>query len=139
MTLVEIGNCRDPLVDGIIGGYEFEDILDILDFPMESIEETETGFGANWDPQFLGPIPSSVLTEPPKVKIDTGPPYMLSGPVTSVSFHVTLKSVICICLLLHIFIHCIYEYSKAVLKVAYRVDLSVNLMFIYSLITLFSC
>lgn len=77
--MVEFGNNWDR-------DEEFDDLLSILDFPMECLE----GDGLEEDWECLGPIPSNVLMGPPTIpndKIDTGPPYLSPGPVAPVSFH----------------------------------------------------
>ncbi|KAI3450574.1 hypothetical protein Pfo_007239 [Paulownia fortunei] len=89
MSMVEPGNCWDAVANGIAGDEEFDNILSILDFPMECLEED--GFVADWDiskSQCLGPIPSHSLMGPPTIpnsKIDTGPPYLLPGPVAPIA------------------------------------------------------
>ncbi|KAK4408957.1 GATA transcription factor 11 [Sesamum angolense] len=88
MGMVEPGNCWDAVASGVAGDEEFESILSILDFPMESLDGD--GFVEDWDiskSQCLGPIPSNVLFGPPMIpngKIDTGPPNLLPGPVAPI-------------------------------------------------------
>ncbi|KAL0436424.1 UNVERIFIED_CONTAM: GATA transcription factor 11 [Sesamum radiatum] len=90
MGMVEPGNCWDAVANGVAGDEEFENILSILDFPMESLDGD--GFVEDWDiskSQCLGPIPSNVLFSPPMIpngKIDTGPPNLLPGPVAPNKF-----------------------------------------------------
>lgn len=89
MGVVEPGNCWDAVANGVAGDEEFENILSILDFPMESLDGD--GFVEDWDiskSQSLGPIPSNVLFGPPMIpngKIDTGPPNLLPGPVAPIA------------------------------------------------------
>ncbi|KAL0369655.1 UNVERIFIED_CONTAM: hypothetical protein Sangu_0283600 [Sesamum angustifolium] len=91
MGMVEPGNCWDAVASGVAGDEEFESILSILDFPMESLDGD--GFVEDWDiskSQCLGPIPSNVLFGPPMIpngKIDTGPPNLLHGPVAPIVEH----------------------------------------------------
>lgn len=67
----------DPYNSWAINGEEFESLLSILDFPMESVEGD--GLVGDWDvtnSHYLGPIPSADLTGPPVVaqcKTQTGP------------------------------------------------------------------
>ncbi|PIN15057.1 hypothetical protein CDL12_12320 [Handroanthus impetiginosus] len=89
MTMVEPGNCWDAVANGIAGDEEFENILSILDFPMETLEGD--GFVGDWDiskSQCLGPIPSNVLMGLPTIpnsKINTGPSSLLSEPVVPIT------------------------------------------------------
>ncbi|KAL3618561.1 hypothetical protein CASFOL_037643 [Castilleja foliolosa] len=90
MSVVEPGNCWDAIPNGIHGDEEFDNILNILDFPMENLDHD--GFVADWDitkSHCLGPIPSSVLMGPPTipdVKVDTvGPLFLSSGLVAPVA------------------------------------------------------
>ncbi|KAK4441184.1 GATA transcription factor 11 [Sesamum alatum] len=81
MGEVEPYSCWDGVVDGATGDEEFDNILSILDFPMDSLEGD--GFVGDWDAtksQYLGPIPSDVLMGPPTTargKINTAPPVLL--------------------------------------------------------------
>ncbi|KAI3461424.1 hypothetical protein Pfo_018087 [Paulownia fortunei] len=83
MGKVEPYSCWDGVVNGTAGDEELENILSILDFPLESLEGDE--FVGDWDAsksQYLGPIPSDVLIRPPT--IDTGPPVLLPRPVAPI-------------------------------------------------------
>ncbi|KAL6506394.1 hypothetical protein OROGR_024575 [Orobanche gracilis] len=90
MSMVKSGNCWDTIPNGIPEDEEFDDILNILDFPMESLEDD--GLVADWDiskSNCLGPIPSNVIMGPPTVrdsKFDTGPSHLSTGLVVPVSF-----------------------------------------------------
>ncbi|KAL6575825.1 hypothetical protein OROHE_000806 [Orobanche hederae] len=78
---VEPYNCWDGVGNGGAGDDEFENILSILDFPMESLEGD--GFVGEWDPsnsQYLGPIPSDVIIGPPSIV--TGPTISPPTPIT---------------------------------------------------------
>ncbi|KAL3829196.1 hypothetical protein ACJIZ3_017998 [Penstemon smallii] len=61
MDTVKPGICWN----GVTGDEEFETILNILDFPMESLEGD--GFVGDWDASNLGPIPLDVLMGPPEM------------------------------------------------------------------------
>ncbi|KAK6121669.1 hypothetical protein DH2020_044596 [Rehmannia glutinosa] len=89
MSMVKPGNCWEAVANGIAGDEEFDNILNILDFPMESLEDD--GFVADWDiskSHCLGPIPSNVLIGPPVIP-NRKSQYRASevGPVAPVSFH----------------------------------------------------
>ncbi|KAG8387665.1 hypothetical protein BUALT_Bualt02G0045000 [Buddleja alternifolia] len=81
VNMVEPGNSWDGVADSVVEDEEFDNILNLLDFPMESLDGD--GYVDDWDSsksQFLGPIPSNVLMGPPSLpcgKISTQP-----GPVT---------------------------------------------------------
>ncbi|KAL3653025.1 hypothetical protein CASFOL_002706 [Castilleja foliolosa] len=86
MSVVEPGNCWDAIPDDITGDEEFDNIniLDILDFPMESLGDN--GFVADWDitkPHCLGPLMGPPMM--PDVKVETIPPFMSSGLVTPIA------------------------------------------------------
>ncbi|KAK6163335.1 hypothetical protein DH2020_000199 [Rehmannia glutinosa] len=87
MSMVKPGNCWEAVANGIAGDEEFDNILNILDFPMESLEDD--GFVADWDiskSHCLGPIPSNVLIGPPVIpnrKVNIGPPRV--GPVAPIA------------------------------------------------------
>ncbi|KAK4408497.1 GATA transcription factor 11 [Sesamum angolense] len=88
MGEIEPYNCWDGVVDGAAGDEEFDNILSILDFPMDSLEGD--GFVGDWDvtkSQYLGPIPSDVLMGPPATalsKIDTAPPVLVPVPAAHI-------------------------------------------------------
>ncbi|CAI9770815.1 unnamed protein product [Fraxinus pennsylvanica] len=66
MNMVEPKSCWDGIVNGAAADEEFESILSLLDFPMESLEGD--GLVGEWDvskAQFLGPIPTDTLMELP--------------------------------------------------------------------------
>ncbi|KAL2557465.1 GATA transcription factor 11 [Forsythia ovata] len=84
--MVENSNFWDKIVNGVAHDEDFENILSILDFPMESLEED--GFDGDWDAS-LGPIPSDALIglpPTPRGKIgntsrlkSVAPPLEISG------------------------------------------------------------
>ncbi|KAL2488734.1 GATA transcription factor 11 [Forsythia ovata] len=66
MNMIEPNSCWDGIVNGATADEEFESILGLLDFPMESLEGD--GFVGDWDvskSQCLGPIPMDTLMELP--------------------------------------------------------------------------
>lgn len=68
MTMV--GHCGylDGIPTGPVVDEDFDDILNFLDFPLESLEED--GQGVEWDAsesKFLGPIPMDALMAFPPV------------------------------------------------------------------------
>ncbi|KAL2541100.1 GATA transcription factor 11 [Abeliophyllum distichum] len=85
-NMVENSSFWDKIVNGVAHDEEFENILSILDFPMESLEED--GFDGDWDAS-LGPIPSDAiigLPPTPRGKIgntsqlnSVAPPLEISG------------------------------------------------------------
>ncbi|GER39477.1 GATA transcription factor [Striga asiatica] len=84
MSVVEPGNCWDAISNCVLGDEEFDNILNILDFPLESLEED--GFVADWDiskSQCLGPPQPNELSGPPEVantNINSGSPsHLLPG------------------------------------------------------------
>ncbi|KAL6577389.1 hypothetical protein OROMI_011665 [Orobanche minor] len=84
MGKVEPYNFWDGVGNGGARDDEFENILNILDFPMESLEGD--GFVGDWDPsnsQYLGPIPSDVIIGPPAIV--TGPTISPPTPILSVA------------------------------------------------------
>ncbi|KAL6510922.1 hypothetical protein OROGR_022046 [Orobanche gracilis] len=89
MSVVKPGNCWDTIPNGIPEDGEFDNILNILDFPMESLEDD--GSVADWDISKLncfGPIPTNVLMGPPTVcdsKSDTGPSHLSTGLVVPIA------------------------------------------------------
>ncbi|KAL6566771.1 hypothetical protein OROMI_015175 [Orobanche minor] len=89
MSMVKPGNCWDTIPNGIPEDEEFDNILNILDFPMESLEDD--GLVADWDiskSNCLGPIPSNVLMGPPTVcdsKSDMGPSHLSTGLVVPIA------------------------------------------------------
>lgn len=66
----------DGIGNGATGDEDLDNILSILDFPMESLEAD--GLAGDWDAsksQYLGPIPSDdVLMGPPVVSVSNGKP-----------------------------------------------------------------
>lgn len=86
-TMSKVGPyiCWDEVVNAATGDEDLDNILDILDFPIESLEGEE--FVGDWDvsnSDYLGPIPSDVLIHPPTIacsKADTGPRNLMPTPV----------------------------------------------------------
>ncbi|GER33534.1 GATA transcription factor [Striga asiatica] len=83
-NMVEPGNGWDAIPNGVPENEEFDSILNILDFPLESLEDD--GFVADWDiskSQCLGPIPSNELIGPPtasNTKVDSRfSPHLSTG------------------------------------------------------------
>ncbi|KAL3629551.1 hypothetical protein CASFOL_026773 [Castilleja foliolosa] len=78
MGKVKPYNCSDDVINR---DDEFDNILSILDFPMESLEVgDDDGSIGDWDPtksQYLGPIPSDEL-------FDTGPSVLQPKPVSHI-------------------------------------------------------
>ncbi|CAA0834050.1 GATA transcription factor 11 [Striga hermonthica] len=78
MSVVEAGNCWDAISNCVLGDEEFDNILNILDFPLESLEED--GFVADWDigkSECLGPLRPDEVSGPPAVadtNVNSGPP-----------------------------------------------------------------
>ncbi|CAA0812006.1 GATA transcription factor 11 [Striga hermonthica] len=87
--MVEPGNCWDAIPNGVPEEEEFDNILNILDFPLESLEDD--GFVADWDiskSHCLGPIPSSELIGPPSTsntKVDSRcSPHLSTGLIAPI-------------------------------------------------------
>lgn len=67
MTMVEHGGYMDGIPTGPIVDDDFDDILNFLDMPMESLEEDGLG-GVEWDgsdSKGFGPIPTDALMDFP--------------------------------------------------------------------------
>ncbi|KAG8371316.1 hypothetical protein BUALT_Bualt13G0075000 [Buddleja alternifolia] len=98
MGKVEPSCYWDDVASGATGDEKFDDILGILDFPLESLEDDE--FVEEWDASkssSLGPIPSDVLMGLPAVpKIDSCPrPQRISQHRSQPSTTASLPPLLC--------------------------------------------
>lgn len=93
MRMVEPGHW-DVFVEGVPGGEDdFSNLLNILDFPMESLEGDEELAG-DWDAsksQSLGPIPLDALMGVPHGKVCDGGLDTPSKPIVPVSFQSSVQ------------------------------------------------